>query len=402
MTRLVVLLVEGPAGSARRHRSRRCGQECTGGEEHRCQPAHDACHHIVDVRHRDEVAYPSMSTSSTTGMERGRLTMICTMAMMSTAMVNARSREEPPRTVRRSGARREALRHERQCDGLPAVHLDRIEPTRVREPRGVGDRHQAAEPESVEHGVRAVAVTERVHRVHRVGQAQAVSPNTSASHIGPARHPISARTPSMAPTMIASAEGIREVDRVDHRRRLRVAGRRFEEDATQGVTTTNITITPSIHRCSSKRGTRSRTKSTRATTSSGYQANQKTSETVEVASGSPRMAQITSPAAHNPIATAMSNHADPVALRPDRRQRAEHRGESLGRATHPFIEQGVDPVAAEVDEPVHREADHERDQHDEQDAHERRDAVVPHRERARGTAGGGGTGQPPHPNDRAT
>ena len=41
------------------------------------------------------------------------------------------------------------------------------------------------------------------------------------------------------------------------------------------------------------------------------------------------------------------------------------------------------PVAAEVHEPVRREPDHHGDEEEEQRTHERRHAVVPHRELAR-------------------
>ncbi len=105
---------------------------------------------------------------------RGRLTTIWTMAMKQD---DDRRAPAPPsgtwakKTVR-SAARREALRDERQRDRLPAVHLDRFEATRMREPRRVGDEDHAAEPERVEHGVGAVRVSERIDGVDGVGEPE--------------------------------------------------------------------------------------------------------------------------------------------------------------------------------------------------------------------------------------
>ena len=280
--------------------------------------------------------------SSTRGCERGRLTTICTMAMSSTAIVNVAfgERHVDEQSVDLD-ADREALRRQRQRDRLPAVHLDRIETPRVREPGGVGEHHQATQPERVEHGVGAVACGRarrpsrsrrrargrRTRSPGRATSARRATPSARARRAWHRRgscHPGGRRSrPRRRPTSCSSVA-----------RPVRGTARRT------GVITTSITTTPSIQRCSSNFGTRSRTRSTSATTISGYQASQNTSETVAVACGSPRRLQMVSPIAHSTIADGDEQPRAPVALA-DRSaaDAAEDRGDPLGAAAQPGVEE---------------------------------------------------------------
>ena len=272
----------------------------------------------------------------------------------------------------------------------------------MREPRGIGDEDHAAEPHRVEHSVGAVACVRarRRSRPRRRARARRTASRAPSTWVRP-RHPISASTPSVAPTMMASPSGYAKsttstTDELFERLRRgfqeqRDPRRDHDEHHDQPVDpAVQLEARDAVPH-----------QSTNAATISGYQASQRTSEIVAVASGSPRKAQMMSPSTHS------ARPAPPASTRPGcartqrADERAEHRGEPFGRAAHAFVEPGVDAIAAEADETVHREPDDDRHEHDEEDAHEPGHAVVPHRER-RGALPSGGwrARQPQHPNDR--